>query len=184
MFEGSAFAGVLVISFVLALLVVVVAWFQRGQNVKGSDPLLDVTFDFQHSWLSTFTVFLAVLGAMNFSSLAFSSDPSFSLLSLFFALLVALAPLLYRAVGAPTGTVGGFLVACAATLWAAFGILFSLGVLLSQPSQASVGQSGLATVLMMAVIILTVPLIAAYAHGKISALLRSSKALAGGATFL
>jgi hypothetical protein len=36
----------------------------------------------------------------------------------------------------------------------------------------------------MAVIILTVPLIAAYAHGKISALLRSSKALAGGATFL
>jgi hypothetical protein len=121
---------------------------------------------------------------MNFSSLAFSSDPSFSMLSLFFALLVALVPLLYRAVGAPTGTVGGFLVACAATLWAAFGILFSLGVLLSQPSQASVGQSGLATVLMMAVIILTVPLIAAYAHGKISALLRSSKALAGGATFL
>jgi hypothetical protein len=184
MFEGSPFAGVLVISFVLALLVVLVAWVQRGQSVKGSDPLLDVTFDFQHSWLSTFAALLAILGALNFSSLALSSDPSFSMLSLFFALLVALAPLLHKALGAPAGIVGSFLVACAATLWAAFGMIFSLGVLLSQPSQASVGQSALATLLMMAVITLTVPLIAAYAYGRLSTLLRSSKALAGGATFL
>ncbi len=184
MFEGSAFSGILVISFVLALLVVLVAWVQRGQNVMVSDPLLDVTFDLQQSWLSTFTALLAILGALNFSSLALNSDPSFSMLSLFFALLVALAPLLYKALGGPTGTVGGYLVACAATLWAAFGILFSLGVLLSQPSQASVGQSDLATLLMMAVITLTVPLIAAYAHGKLTSLLRSSKTLAGNVTFL
>ena len=186
MFAGSGYEGVLVASFVLALLVVWIAWLHRGQGVKGSTPLPDATFDFQQSWLSTFTALLAILGTLNFSGLALSNDVSFSVVNLFFALLVAVAPLVYQALATPggKGTAGGFVVACIATLWAAFGVVLSLGLILGQVNQTADGQSGLATTLIMAVIVLTVPLIAVYAHAKLSSLLRSTKALAGGATFL
>jgi len=178
MIAGSGFGGVLIIGFVLAFLVVWMAWAQRSQSVKASDPLPDATFDFQKSWLSTFTALLAILGSLNLSGLAFASDPSYSVLNLFFALLVAVAPLVYVALGATgKGTVGGFLAACVATLWAAFGVVISLGVILSQVTQASQGPE-LATILIMAVLVLTIPLIAAYGYGKLSSLLKPTRAAA------
>ncbi|HKY78387.1 MAG TPA: hypothetical protein VI688_04235 [Anaerolineales bacterium] len=180
------FEVVLPISFVLALVVTLSIWNQRGSSIKASSPMPDVTFDFQHSYLSTFTALVALLNALNFSGLALNNDVSFSILNLFFAALVALAPLVYRALGTPAGkeTVAGFMLACGATLWAAFGVVFSLGLILSQAIQTIGGQAVFAPILMMAVIALALPLIAAYAHARLSSLLRSSKALAGGATFL
>src|SRR3972149_571133 len=106
MIAGSGFGGVLIIGFVLAFMVVWIAWARRSQSVKASDPLPDATFDFQKSWLSTFTALLAILGSLNLSGLAFVSDAAYSVLNLFFALLVAVAPLVYVALGASSeGTV-------------------------------------------------------------------------------
>ena len=189
---GSELVMVLAIGLALAVVVVWSAWLQRGSGITGKDPLPDATFDFQESWLSTFTGLIAILGTISLTSFAFVSSgsgagSSFPILSLFFAVLVAGGPLAYKALSTANGagTVGGFLLAAAATLWAAFGVIFSLAMFLFEISQQiEGGQPGLSTFLMMAVIVLLIPMIASYAHNKITSMLKSQRALSGGVTFL
>ena len=193
---SSELVFVLVASLALSVLLVAVAWRQRAAGINGSDPLANVAFDLQESWLSTFTGLIAVLGTISLTgfvvvSSGTGSGSSFTILSLFFVLLVAAGPLAYRA----SGTVGGYLVAAAAALWAAFGVIFSLGLFLVSISQqvdggltgfdgsAATGP-GLATLLMIAVIVILLPMIASYAHGKLTSMLGSRKAFSGGVTFL
>jgi chromate transport protein ChrA len=98
--------------------------------------------------------------------------------------LVAVGPLVYVALGATgKGTIGGFLAACVATLWAAFGVVISLAVILSQVTEASPVPE-LATILIMAVLVLIILLIAAYGYGKLSLLLKSPKTATREVTFL
>jgi len=186
---------VLATGLVLSVLIVANAWLNRGSGIIGNDPLPDASFDFQESWLSTFTGLIAILGTISISSfaLATSSGSSFSLLSLFFAVLVAGGPLAFKALSSAngTGTVGGFLLAAASTLWAAFGVIFSLAFFLHEiglqvegGGLEGGGQVGLATFLMMASIAVLIPMIASYAHSKLTSMLGSRKAFSGGVTFL
>ncbi|MEX1247096.1 MAG: hypothetical protein WEA61_01320 [Anaerolineales bacterium] len=180
---AGTFGAVLVIGFVLALLVVLNAWRASGKDA--GDPMPGASFDFKESWLSTFSALLAILGTLNISSFAFDDDPSFSFVNVFFAMLVVAAPLVYKALVNSSGkeTIGGFLVASGATLWATFGVIFSLGLLLNLSIQSS-GQPTLATFLTMAVIVLLIPLVAAFAHRKLGALLAGQKAAGGAVYFL
>ena len=183
---------VLATGLALAILVVVSAWMNRGAGITGKDPLPDANFDFQESWLSTFTGLLAILGTISLTgfvtvSSGSGSGSSFTFLSLFFVLLVAGGILAFKALSAAdgTGTVGGFLLASAATLWAAFGVIFSLALFFLELSQqAEGGQPGLSTFLMIAVVVLLIPMIASYAYTKISNMLKSQKAFGGGVSFL
>ena len=193
---SSELVFVLVASLALSVLLVAVAWRQRAAGIKGSDPLANVAFDLQESWLSTFTGLIAILGTISLTgfvvvSSGTGSGSSFTILSLFFVLLVAAGPLAYRA----SGTVGGYLVAAAAALWAAFGVIFSLGLFLVSISQqveggltgfdgSSATVPGLATLLMILVIVILLPMIASYAHGKLTTIMGSRKALSGGVNFL
>jgi hypothetical protein len=181
---ASSLGGILAISFFLAWLVIAAAWAKRSSSVKANDPM-DVNFDFQGSWLSTFTALVAILGTLNISGLAVSSDVSLSVLSLFFAVLVAVAPLVYKASGAGgAGPVGGFLMASGLTLWAAFGVIFAIASFLNNVVSIFEADATVATVLIMAVLTLTIPLIAIYAHGKVSSLVKATKAARAEATFL
>lgn len=196
MSAGSELVTVLAIGLSLAFVVVWSAWLQRGAGITGKDPLPNAAFDFQESWLSTFTGLIAILGTISISSFAFISSgsgtgSSFTLLSLFFAVLVAAGPLAFKALSASngTGTVGGFLLAAGSTLWATFGVIFSLGIFLLEIGTQveggfEGGAPGLATFLMLAVIVILIPMIASYAHTKISSTLKSQKAFSGGVTFL
>jgi hypothetical protein len=194
---SSELVLVLVISLALSFVVVWSAWLKRGSGVAGSDPLPDANFDFQQSWLSTFTGLVAILGTISISSFAFlssgtGSGTSFPLLSLFFAVLVAGGPLAFKALSTAngTGTVGGFLLASASTLWAAFGVIFSLALFLGEVtgqvevSFEGIAQPGLATVLVMGVVVLLIPLIAVYASNQLASMLSSRKALSGHVNFL
>lgn len=169
------FGFVLPIGLVLAIVVVASAWNQRGAGVKSSDPM-DASFDLQQSWLSTFSGVLAILGSLNLTAIALNIDPAYPFLNLFFALLVAVAPLAFKALGGKgEGTVGGFLVASAATLWAAFGVLISLGLMLNQVVLGVEIEPLIPTLLSLGVVIVALPMIAAYAHGKLSALLKGGR---------
>lgn len=179
--EGSQVGALLAVSIIVAVLVAWSAWRQRGAGIKSSDPMPGASFDFQQSWLSTFAGLLAVLGSMNLSSMLFTNDVTFPILSLFFAALVALGPLVYKALGE---TVGAFMAAAMATLWAAFGVLISLGLALYQVIQLSETQPQLAALMIMGLIVFILPLIASYAHGKIVSLLRSQRSLSSGVYFL
>ncbi|MCL5428929.1 MAG: hypothetical protein M1347_03875 [Chloroflexi bacterium] len=195
MSASSELVMVLSIGLALAFVVVWSAWLQRGSGITAKDPLADASFDFQESWLSTFTGLIAILGTISISSFAFISSgsgtgTSFTILSLFFALLVAGGPLAFKALASAngTGTVGGFLLAAAATLWAAFGVIFSLGMFLLEIGTQveggfEGGEPGLATFLMMAIIVILIPMIASYAHSKLTSMLKGRKAF-GGVSFL
>ena len=180
MIEGLGLGGVLAVSFVLAFVVILSAWRQRGAGVKASLEMPNATFDYQQSWLTTFAALLAILGALNFSSLVFNGDISLATLSLFFAMLVAASPLVYKAMG----TLGGYIVASVATLWAAFGVVWSLGLVLNQALVVIEGQTEVATILMVGATLLIIPFIAVYAHKKMSSTLKSPKTVTAGAAFL
>jgi hypothetical protein len=192
MTPSSELIFVLAIGLALSIVVVVSAWMNRGAGITGKDPLPDASFDFQESWLSTFTGLIAILGTISISSFAFISSgtgtgSSFPVLSLFFAVLVAGGPLAFKALATAngTGTVGGFLLAAASTLWAAFGVIFSLSMFFMQlSSQTGEGDFEISSFLMVGAIVLLIPMIASYAYSKLSSMLGSRKNFGGGATFL
>lgn len=180
---AAGFGAISVVGFVLAALVVWAAWKASGRHAGEAMP--GASFDFQESWLSTFTAIIAVLGTLNISNLFASEDVSSSVLSLFFAVLVVAAPLVYKALVNADGkeTVGGFVLASFLTLWATFGVIFTIGFVLDQINLVY-GQQDLAGFLTMAVIVLLTPLVAAYAHGKLISLLKSQKSARGEVNFL
>ncbi len=109
MTPSSELVFVLAIGLALAIVVVVSAWLSRGSGITGKDPLPDASFDFQESWLSTFTGLIAILGTISISSFVFISSgtgtgASFPVLSLFFAVLVAGGPLAFKALATANGT--------------------------------------------------------------------------------
>jgi hypothetical protein len=169
---ATSLGAILAIGFVLAVLVVWIAWNQRGNGVSAKDSLSGVTFDFQQSSISTFTVFVAVLGALNLTSIVVGSDITFAVVSLFCAVLVAVAPLFHKALGE---TIGAFLVASVATLWASFSLLLALAQNLNQVIQMGESEPFLASLFMVIGVALFLPLMAAYASRKLAAALKSQR---------
>lgn len=154
--------GLLLTSLVLALAVVAVAWGQRPSSAKTSNALGGAGFSLGDSWLTAFTFVFALVGALA------GGGSWFSVVCLFFALLVGLSPLAYRATAANgSGSLGGYILAAVMVLWAAFGFLLTFS-LLASASMAPVGSS-LAQFLMMLVVVPAIPLIAVYAYSRLAA---------------
>lgn len=115
------------------VLVVAVVVVMLGYGHKPGDPIGDTTWDLSASWVSNVTAFGAAFAFLAQLSV-FPAKPSvgsrseYMFLTAFALALTALAPVVQRAVGpaitgpaAPKhGMVGGFLLACAFTLWGAF----------------------------------------------------------------
>lgn len=169
---ATSLGAIFAIGLILAVLVVWIAWKQRGSGVSATDSLGGVTFDFQQSSISTFTVFVAILGALSLTSIVAIGDISFPAAALFCAVLVAVAPLFHKALGE---TVGAFLVASTATLWACFALLFALVLNLNQVIQMGETQPFLASLFMVIGVALFLPLMAAYASRKLAAALKSPR---------
>lgn len=171
---GSEIDGILVMSLVLAALVAVTAWVNRPASLRWDSSLGKASFEFQESWISVFTLVFALAITL------IGGGSFFSVLGLFFAMLVAFSPLVYRALaGEGTGSVGGYLLSAVMCLWAAFGFILTFALLVSG-SGASLGAT-LSTGLMGFVTMLAILLIAVYSHGRIAATL---KARSGGVIFL
>jgi hypothetical protein len=100
------------------------------------------TWNYSESWASTFTLGAGVVGTLLSSSgvvpdsTSYLPNAAYGALHVLFLLIAGAAPLVYvawqsaDASGVPHGVVHWFLVATAVTLWAAWGQLATLGLLI------------------------------------------------------
>lgn len=134
----------------LALSLIVVLASAANAGVPQSSPVGPPNWDFSKSWATNITIIGAVFGAFFSSKIVaaprFVVDPGYAMLSVLFAVVVVVAPLVFRAISkeqsvlTPAGTkdiqyqgnAAGFLVAMLLTLWAAFGQLSTLGSLAAE----------------------------------------------------
>jgi hypothetical protein len=135
-------------SLALGLIVVLAAAANVG--VARSSPVGPPNWDFTKSWATNITIIGAVFGAFFSTKIVaaprYVSDPGYPMLSVLFAVLVAVAPLVFRAISKEKavltsagtwdiqyqGNTAGFLLAMLLTLWAAFGQLTALGFLAAE----------------------------------------------------
>jgi hypothetical protein len=182
---SSELTLILAIGFALSLVVVWSAWLQRGSGVTGQSPLPDASFDFQNSWLTTFTALITIVASISFVAITVassgSSGYSFAMLAPFFLVLIAAGPLAYKALGS---NVGSYLLASAALLWAAFGLVFALVLFFTSLVAQFEAEAGLSTILIVGVMVILIPLVGSYAYNKLTGMLKSSKAFGGGVFFL
>lgn len=159
----------------LGLGLVTVAACAARAGVPQSSPVGPPNWDFTKSWASTITILGAVFGAFFSQKIAatprFVPDPGYPMLSVLFAVLVVVAPLVFRAISeekpvlTPQGTwdiqyqgiARGFFVAMLLTLWATLGQLATLGALVVEVLAAGKVNAGLPLSLL---IILAVALLA------------------------
>jgi hypothetical protein len=140
--ESPSLQSAVLASLGLAVFLVVVAgWIMRIHGHKLGDPIGNASWDFSSSWASNVTAFAAAFSFITQLSV-FPAKPSigsrseYVFLATFCLALAALAPAVQRAAGSTIvtatdgdaaaistqthGLVGGFLLACMFTLWAAF----------------------------------------------------------------
>ena len=136
-----------------AVVLVVLAALSAGSltSPRLSERMGPVNYDFSKSWASSITVVGALLGTVLSAKgvvptvTKFLPAATYSALNLAFGILVVLAPFLYRSVSAPVavttaqgpdteyqGTVAGFLLATALTLWGVLGELTALCLLFAE----------------------------------------------------
>jgi hypothetical protein len=137
--------GVVGITLILAVFVVT----SRGIDLKLTKERLDghlgsPKWNYSESWASTFTLGAGVVGTLLSSSgivpasTSLLPNAAYGALHLLFLLVAGAAPLVYvasqkaDASGVPHGVVRWFLIAAAVTLWAAWGQLATLGLLIAE----------------------------------------------------
>jgi hypothetical protein len=143
---------VLVLALVGALIVILLSW-SIVSAVPLKTPLGDVNLDFGTSFASTLTAVGALLGTVISASLlpedtVTLSSSAFAALNLLFLVAVVVAGLVYSALQTPVwvpkeddpsreeralqGTVWAFLLACFITVWAVYGELLTLWLLVDE----------------------------------------------------
>jgi hypothetical protein len=133
-----------------AVVFVVLMWLADGSDAALRGRLGPANWDFSASFGSSLTVFGSLLGTILSASLLPSttlvSASTYAGLNLVFGVIVVVGPLIYTATqtavqvhrGSPIaepqyqGTVWGFLVATALTLWAVLGELATIGLILNE----------------------------------------------------
>jgi len=142
---------ILLVSSALGMIIVgVCAVKVRSSGIGRTSPVGPPNWDFSKSWASNITVLGAILAAFFSAKIVvnprFVSDPGYPMLSVLFALLVVVAPLVFRAISTEKpvmanegtwdiqyqGNAGGFFLAMFLTLWASLGQLVTLGSLAAE----------------------------------------------------
>ncbi|MBV9838459.1 MAG: hypothetical protein JO156_10075 [Solirubrobacterales bacterium] len=127
-----------------------VSWLRDGSGTSRSDRLGPPNWNFAASFASTLTVFGSLLGTILSANVLPNGTlvpaSTYTGLNLMFGVIVIVGPLIYTATqttvqvhrGSPVaepqyqGTVWGFLVATALTLWAVIGELITIGLVLNE----------------------------------------------------
>src|SRR5713226_1252906 len=142
---------IVLVSLALGIIVIVVSGARMSmKGIPLTSPVGPPNWDFSKSWASNITMLGAILAAFFSAKIVvtpkFVSDPGYPMLSVLFALLAAIAPLVFRAISREKpvvanegtwdiqyqGTAGGFLLAMFLTLWAALGQLLTLSSLAAE----------------------------------------------------
>lgn len=157
-------------------------------------------WDYSKSWATNVAILGAVLGTFLSSKLVsnprFIEPTGYALLSVLFAVLVAIAPLCFRALSSETrvltpsasgdiqyqGTVFGFLLATMLTLWGALGQLATLAAL-SMEMLISSGQYS-ATLALLASLVVGIVAVIWFAWSTFKPLLQHQADIAGHASQL
>jgi len=151
----------------LGLALIVVLACAANAGVAQSSPVGPPNWDYTKSWATNITIIGAVFAAFFSSKIVatprFVPDPGYPMLTVLFAVLVAAAPLVFRAISKEKavlsqtatwdiqyqGTVRGFLLAMLLTLWAAFGQLGTLGLLAGEVLAGGRVQSSVTVTLLV-----------------------------------
>jgi hypothetical protein len=133
-----------------AIALVAYSWATDDSGAGHNDRLGPANWDFSASFASTLTVFGSLLGTILSANVLPSTTlvpaSTYTGLNLMFGVIVIVGPLIYTATqttvqvhrGSPLaepqyqGTVWGFLVATALTLWAVIGELATIGLVLNE----------------------------------------------------
>jgi hypothetical protein len=126
------------------------SWFTDDSGARHSDRLGPANWDFSASFASTLTVFGSLLGTILSANVLPANTlvpaNTYTGLNLMFGVIVIVGPLIYTGTqttvqvhrGSPVtepqyqGTVWGFLIATALTLWAVIGELATIGLVLNE----------------------------------------------------
>jgi hypothetical protein len=131
----------------LVALITTVACARRA-HVAATSPVGPPKLDFAKSWGTNVAVFGVLFGTFFGARIVptpkYVPDPGYALMSVLFALLALIAPVVFVVLSGPTaerdstsrdphnGTAQGFFFAMALTLWAALGQLATLGALTAE----------------------------------------------------
>lgn len=178
-------AGIVLASLGVAL--ALVADCASRSNTRPSLPVGPPNWDFTKSWATNITIVGALFGSFFSNSVVTSPryvpSPGYVVLSILFALLTLVAPLVFVALskakqvprGASSdlehqGNAIAFLLAMLFTLWGALGQIGTLG-LLGFEVLAS-GKAASATTIFLVILLLAAVTTVVYAHGTAIALLK------------
>lgn len=188
--------GALLIPLVAALVLIAVAFFTVVKPVSLTAPLGTLELKFSESFASTLTTTGALLGTIISASVlpeetVIFSKEGFTGLNLIFGIAVVVAGLVYSAVQKPVwkdikdeatkqerklqGFVGPFLLAALITVWAVFGELWTLWLLVEELSQDS-GFTGVAVIAVKVLLAGAALGMVPYTLVRINSIVKSSRA--------
>lgn len=198
----DAVSAVVVSSLIAGLVLVVVGWVasKDWKLALGSVPA-NVKWDFSKSWASNLTALGGVLSVVFAAKIlpgqattastaikpAFASANGYTALSLFFTILIVLAPFIYVALRSiPSGKKGierrvaavALLAACWLTLWAVIGQLTTGGLIFYEAYHGQTISLGI-TIAIWIVLGAAILLVPCYALSTIKGLLVQKKAANG-----
>lgn len=176
-----------------AIALVAYGWVTDDSGAHHSDRLGPANWDFSASFASTLTVFGSLLGTILSANVLPSTTlvpaSTYTGLNLMFGVIVIVGPLIYTATqttvevhrGSPLaepqyqGTVWGFLVATALTLWAVIGELATIGLVLNEIRRAG-SLPAVALWVMVVLLAISAVFLLVLAKQRISGVLSSQQA--------